>query len=217
MKYVILKNSLSLLCVQLPEGFGRNLEIICCESQTEFEEFLKVNKKGVCPISFPQTPVENEEASAGPPIGQDGFFIRQNEYYKKVLFNDIMWIEASRSYCYIHLADDTRIIVTYPLSEVKKKLPDELFIQTHRSYVVNIQRVDKFIGNMLYIGKHSLPISRRLKDKVLEQFLFLDNISETLGKQNQPPGKNNLPLENKIMPGNNNDVNSGDETKTDEN
>ena len=41
MKYVVLKNALSLLCIQLPEGFGTKLEIVCFENQDEFEEFLE--------------------------------------------------------------------------------------------------------------------------------------------------------------------------------
>lgn len=40
MKYGVLKNSLSFLCVQLPEGFGTKLEIVCFESQAEFPDFV---------------------------------------------------------------------------------------------------------------------------------------------------------------------------------
>lgn len=54
-----------------------------------------------------------------------------------------MWIEASRSYCYIHMTDNSNIIITYPMAEVKKELPSDLFIQTHRSYIVNAKSVNK--------------------------------------------------------------------------
>ena len=53
MKYVVLKNSQSVLSVQLPDGFGSKMEIICFENQMEFDNFLDENPVGVYQISFP--------------------------------------------------------------------------------------------------------------------------------------------------------------------
>lgn len=172
MKYVVLKNSRSVLCVQLPEGFDTKLEIVCFENQAEFDNFLTANPIGACQISFPNPVKESDESDFS---AHDGLFIRQNEYFKKVLFRDIMWLEASRSYCYIYTADHGKTILTCPMGEVKKKLPMGLFVQPHRSFLVNIKYVNKFVGNMLYIDKQAFPISRKFKQQVLEQFLFLDN------------------------------------------
>lgn len=76
------------------------------------------------PDEFSTIRLEMEKGEDCP--GKDGLFICQNEYFKKVLFEDIMWIEASGSYCYIHAADRAKIIITFPMSEVKKKLSEEL-------------------------------------------------------------------------------------------
>lgn len=191
MKYVVLKNSLNVLCVQLPEEFGTKLEIVCFETQAEFKDFLETNLAGACQISFPRTIPNTEEKEYNSDLTHDGLFVRQNEYFGKILFADIMWVEASRSYSYIHIVGNSRVIVTYPLSEVKKKLPPGLFVQTHRSYLVNLRHVDKFIGNALYIGKQLLPISRKFKPEVLDRFLFMDNIKKSLGKSEEPLEKNN--------------------------
>lgn len=191
MKYVVLKNSLNVLCVQLPEGFGTNLEIVCFETQAEFKDFLGTSPVGTCQVSFPHTVPKTEDEEDNPDSNHDGLFVRQNEYFGKILFADIMWVEASRSYSYIYINGNSRVIVTFPLSEVKKKLPPDLFIQTHRSYVVNIRYVDKFIGNALYIGKQSFPISRKFKQEVLDRFLFMDNLKKTFGKSEEPLEKKN--------------------------
>ncbi|WP_195570954.1 LytR/AlgR family response regulator transcription factor [Bacteroides nordii] len=173
MKYVVLKNTHNVLCVQLPEGFGTNLEIVCFENQTEFDSFLKETPTGVCQIGFPQPSAGTIEEQGCFP--HDGFFIRQNDFFKKILFCEIMWVEASRSYCYIHTTKQNKLIVTCPMAEVKKKLPPELFIQIHRSYIINKKCVNKYIGNMVYIDKQSFPVSRKFKPMVLDQFLFLEN------------------------------------------
>lgn len=210
MKYVILKNSLSFLSVQLPEGFGTKLEILCFESQAEFDEYLAENKTALCQISFAQPVPENGESPAASPF-QDGLYVHDNGYYVKLLFSDILWIEAARSYCCIETTGKKNYVVTYPLAEVKKKLPSSIFIQTHRSYLVNINKIDKFIGNVLYVGQKSIPISRKLKKGVLDLFSFLDNIKDTFGKNNLPPGKPNLPSGKKSGTKDENDVISDDE------
>lgn len=211
MKYVVLKNSLSFLCVQLPEGFGTKLEIVCLESQAEFEKYQKENLTGICQISFAQPVSDAGELPGHSLLHQDGIFVRHNDYYKKILFSDIAWVEAARSYCCIQTSGRTNYIVTYPLAEVKKRLPPELFLQTHRSFLVNMKLVEKFIGNMLYVGEKSIPISRKFKKEVLEQFSFLDNIKDTLGKNILPSGKPNPPLEKKIGSEGENEVISDDE------
>lgn len=211
MKYVVLKNSLSFLCVQLPEGFGTKLEIVCFESQAEFDEYLKENRTGICQAGFARPVPDAGECSGHSLSHQEGIFVHHHDYYKKILFSDIAWVEAARSYCCIQTAGKANFIVTYPLAEVKKKLPSELFIQTHRSFLVNVNLVEKFIGNVLYVGEKSIPISRKFKKEVLEQFSFLDNIKDTLGKNILPPGKDNPTLGKKIGSEDENEVISDDE------
>ena len=42
---------------------------------------------------------------------RDGIFIRQDDYYRKCLYTDLLWVEASGSYSDIHLRDRSRIVV----------------------------------------------------------------------------------------------------------
>ena len=174
MEYMVLKNSSNLLYIELPKEFQDYFEIVCFKDKNEFEKYLKIHDfKEVFNPNQPLTGVklQNEMGSLC-----DGLFIRHNESFKKIRFTNIKWVEASRSYSYIYTMDLSRIITTHPLSEVKSKLPPELFIQTNRSFVVNKNYVDKFIGNMLYIGDQSFVISKKYKDEVLKNFLFLDDV-----------------------------------------
>ena len=104
----------------------------------------------------------------------EGFFIRKGEYHCKILYADILWLNASNNYCEIHQNDGKTFCVIYPLVKVEKFLPADLFIRIHRSYIVNIHAVDRFVGNMLYIGKQRLDVSRPYRKEVFSCFDVLE-------------------------------------------
>ncbi len=117
---MVLKNSSSLLCIELPKEFHDYFEIVCFKTQNEFEKYLKIHDfKEVFNQNqlLTDIKVQNEMGTL-----QDGLFIRHNESFKKIRFTNIKWVEASRSYSYIYTMDSSRIITTHPLSEVKKQI-----------------------------------------------------------------------------------------------
>lgn len=94
------------------------------------------------------------------PHVSDGIFVRNGEFYQKILFADILWLKADNNYCELHIANNKSICVIHPLARVEKKLPAGQFVRIHRSYIVNILQVDRFVGNIVYIGKKHLDVSR---------------------------------------------------------
>ena len=91
---------------------------------------------------------------------RDGIFIRQDDYYRKCLYTDLLWVEASGSYSDIHLRDRSRIVVALRIGVMGRYLPASHFVRIHRSYVVSLFDIDTFVGNMLRIGDKWFPIGR---------------------------------------------------------
>jgi DNA-binding LytR/AlgR family response regulator len=50
-------------------------------------------------------------------------------------------------------------------------LPADLFIKTHKSYIVSAARIESIEGNDIRIKEHHIPISRNEKDQVMERLL----------------------------------------------
>lgn len=100
-------------------------------------------------------------------------YIKYKDYFHKVEFTNIIYVEASGSYCIIHLKTNNKITVSFSLTEIVKYLPAELFIRVHRSYAVNRDCIDSFIGNFLIIGNERIPISRQHKKNVFSQLYIL--------------------------------------------
>ena len=83
----------------------------------------------------------------------------------KIPYQDILFIESEHKKSVIHLSDDT-ICVPIPLYRILEALPKESFVQTHRSFIVNLKKassIDKsqnpwaisFFGTeqLAYIGR----------------------------------------------------------------
>jgi DNA-binding LytR/AlgR family response regulator len=50
-------------------------------------------------------------------------------------------------------------------------LPAEKFIKVHKSYIISAEKIDSIEGNEVRILHHRVPISRTLKDEVLQKLL----------------------------------------------
>ena len=62
---------------------------------------------------------------------------------------------------------------TFTLAEITPKLQSGAFLRVHRSYIVNIDRIDAFIGNTLCIGQHRIPVSKQHRSEVMRKFNIL--------------------------------------------
>lgn len=102
---------------------------------------------------------------------QDAFFVKSEQRLEKVHRSDILFIESMQNYIIIHTSSE-RFIVHMPLKDIKDNLPEEAFVQTHRSYIVAIDKIKSIEGNQLFIpSAHWIPISKQLKEKVLEKIV----------------------------------------------
>lgn len=118
----------------------------------------------------------------------EAIFIRHKDMRKKVLYENIMWIEVNGSYCDIHLITGETITVVYTLANLEKKLPDNLFFRIHRSYIINVHHVEGLIGNMVYIDKKKLPVSNPYYKELAACFNILEDTNTKMSKKKNQIG-----------------------------
>lgn len=107
---------------------------------------------------------------------KDRIFIWYKEAYRVVLYSDIVWLEADRDYCFIHFKDLSKLIVVHPLKTVLQELPWEQFTRVHRGRTVNLELVDRLVGNTIYIGKQDFLVSPAYWGNLLSRFKFLGQV-----------------------------------------
>ncbi|MEJ7768584.1 MAG: LytTR family DNA-binding domain-containing protein [Chitinophagaceae bacterium] len=104
------------------------------------------------------------------PLDPDHFFIKVDNKLLKIRFDEILYVEALQNYVAIHTA--SKKYVTYlTLKNVEEQLPTTHFVKIHKSYLVALQKVDCIEGNEVKIGACSLPISRLVREDVLDRIL----------------------------------------------
>jgi len=99
----------------------------------------------------------------------EGEFIYVNSNLKKVkvFVKDINWIEGFGDYVKV-MTNESSILVLSTMKNFIKKLPEGKFLRIHKSYIVNLEKVDKFNTAIVEIRGKQLPLSRHKKDQLEE-------------------------------------------------
>lgn len=67
-------------------------------------------------------------------------FVRADYRLNKIRISEIYYLEAKKDYVVIHTSDNV-YTVHATMKDMVRVLPDDIFIRTHRSYIVNIDKV----------------------------------------------------------------------------
>lgn len=100
---------------------------------------------------------------------KDSLFLKKNQHFERVPLVEILFIEADNNYCTIYTKSD-RFVYAVVMKKVELQLPTANFIRTHRSYIVNVNQVSGFEGNLLFVGTHKIPVSKSQKEQVFKLF-----------------------------------------------
>jgi len=87
--------------------------------------------------------------------------------------DDILYLIADRSYCNIFLSNKRNIVASKSLSELEQLLPKEVFCRIHKSFLVNINYVNRYYktdgGYVEMSDGKKFSISRAKKESFIEQ------------------------------------------------
>lgn len=126
------------------------------------------NYAGGAHATQPEPPQEPqvEEATY---VLNSSLFLRKRDRFERLDFQDVLWAEAQSNYTII-VAEKESFMMAITLQEIEKQLQAPYFIRTHRSYVVNLHKIESIAGNSLYIRDKSIPVSKNNREKVFRHF-----------------------------------------------
>lgn len=111
---------------------------------------------------------ERKSTVGEPKKAQEALFIKSGYEHIKVTISEIVYIKSDADYSEIILTDK-KYLSTKPLRHWEEQLAVYDFMRVHKSYVVNLSKVQKIATNRISLGGDIIvPIGRAYKETVLE-------------------------------------------------
>ena len=88
--------------------------------------------------------------------------VKSNKVIHKVIIDTILYVEALGDYVKIQLEND-HIVTHSTFTNILNLLPASQFIRTHKSFAINIRKLNSVSGNRISIGDYIVPIGQKYK------------------------------------------------------
>jgi len=103
-----------------------------------------------------------------PLLKLDHFFVKCEHKYEKIHFADVLFVRALQNYVIIQTTKGKYITLLY-LKNVAENLASHPFLRVHKSYIVATEKIEAVENNHLVIEDYRIPISRSLREEVMQQ------------------------------------------------
>ena len=105
-------------------------------------------------------------------VNNEFLFLKSDYNIKRINFNDILYIEGLKDYVKVFTQNSLKPVLSLTsLKLLESKLPENKFMRVHRSFIVNLEKIDTIERSRIVFGKEYIPVSDQYKAKFQE---FLD-------------------------------------------
>lgn len=111
---------------------------------------------------------ENNSLISPKTFVKDFITVRSERKMVKINFEDILFVESLSDYVKLHTTSKT-IVTRETISNLESKLPSELFIRVHRSFIVSISYITSYASEYLEVKEKTIPISRSYRNFFLSK------------------------------------------------
>ncbi len=99
----------------------------------------------------------------------DSLFVKTDRNFVKLKISDILWLQSDGNYLYL-FTDKKKTIVRSTFKDfMQNNLPADDFIQIHKSYIINIHKIESFTHDEITVNNTQLPLSRTYKEELLNK------------------------------------------------
>ena len=127
-----------------------------------FERFLKAINKTKNLSKLTQIDLTKRE---GP---TDTIFLNIDKTLHKIWLSDILYIESDKNYVTV-VIENGRFSYIDSLKNWINKLDPSHFVQVHKSYIINCNRIEKISGNLIFVKNEKIPVGRLYKALLLKK------------------------------------------------
>lgn len=112
--------------------------------------------------------LEKESISKYP---EEIFIKKKNSTLVRLRYEDILWVEALENYVIVSSFKD-KFTIHFTMKAIENKLPTSMFKRVHRSYIVNLHRIEQIEDNNVIVktdtGNKVIPIGKSYRDNLMD-------------------------------------------------
>jgi len=128
-----------------------NMEELFAAIEIAFSNFTNSYKKS-----------KNEKISLR--HAQRFMFVKEGDAYHKIFFKDILYLESDCNYVTIHLQSQKKVLIRSTLKDFTEQSKQKIFMRVHRSYSVNINKIETIFPSMITIKGYKIPVGKSYKE-----------------------------------------------------
>ncbi|RBQ06644.1 LytR/AlgR family response regulator transcription factor [Pedobacter miscanthi] len=133
--------------------------------------------KPISPSRFLKAVEKAKEIFSNQSIAVDGnmsdyVFIRHSNIISRLKLTDILFFEATGDYVKVHTTKQQYSIHS-SLKTIEQKLPQNVFLRVHRSFIINLNKIDTAEGKTLVINHNLIPVSETYRADLNKRMTFL--------------------------------------------
>jgi DNA-binding LytR/AlgR family response regulator len=102
--------------------------------------------------------------------GDEYFFVKSNGKIERVEFDDIIYVEALSNYVTLHTTNG-KLITYLTIKGLMENLLSGKFIQVHKSFIINADKVKTIDGNTIILPNANITIGQSFRDEVMKRIL----------------------------------------------
>ena len=105
-------------------------------------------------------------------INREQIFIKDNKIIRKILLNEILWLESKGDYVKINTIEKQYIIHS-TLKSMEDKLPASEFVRIHRGFLIPVSKIDYIEDGVAFIMGTAVPVSETYKNDLLKKLQLI--------------------------------------------
>ncbi|WP_205514568.1 LytR/AlgR family response regulator transcription factor [Longitalea arenae] len=116
-----------------------------------------------------------KQTEATTSTGKDHVFVKDGHLFKKIYLHEILYLESNANYVIIHLQSQKKVMVRSTINDLTRQIDQRNFVRIHRSYSVNINKVEHVFPAEVVLQGIIIPIGKSYKEALFKALGIKDN------------------------------------------
>ncbi len=127
-----------------------------------FNRFLRAVNKVL------QLPSSTKSTAESVSSSKDHFFVKEDGLNKRIDYADLLYVNSFGNYVRLYTTGGKHMVAD-TMKNLEETLPADRFQRIHKSYLINLSKVDRAHGKMVVIGNQELPVGNAYRQGLLDR------------------------------------------------